>query len=458
MLSQLFEHFAAASPLTVMVRAIMERALAPEKLDELFEQTAQHQYTRELLFSGVVEVMGLVVCGIHPSVNAAYKALSDQLSVSKPAFYSKLNGMEPQISQALVRYSAEALAPVIGQLGSEATELLPGYRLKIVDGNHLGATDHRLKALRGLAAGPLPGHSLTVLDPQLMMAVDVFPCEDAYTQERALLPQLIDTVSVDEVWIGDRNLCTQRFLTEIAHKQAYFVIREHQNLPWQELGPLGLVGPSATGDVYEQPVELNYQGQTLSIRRVVVKLDQPTRHGDREVAILTNLPVAVASAVLVAQLYRERWSVEGLFQVVTDLFHCELKSLGYPKAALFTFCMALFAYNIFATLKAALRSVHGAGKIDAGLSDYYVAEEVRATYRGMMIALPASDWEPFAELSLEHFCQYLLAWAAHVPLKKFSSSPRAKKRKQPPRSGKPKRTHVSTARILSDSTQLKKSP
>ena len=75
MLSQLFEHFVEESPLTVMVRAIMERALEPEKLDELFETTAQRQYTRELLFSDVVEVMSLVVCGIHPSVNAAYKAL-----------------------------------------------------------------------------------------------------------------------------------------------------------------------------------------------------------------------------------------------------------------------------------------------------------------------------------------------------------------------------------------------
>jgi hypothetical protein len=74
MLSAIFERFAQASPVTVMVRSVMERIFNPEILDSLFEETAQHQYTRELLFSTVVNLMSLVVCSIRPSVSAAYKA------------------------------------------------------------------------------------------------------------------------------------------------------------------------------------------------------------------------------------------------------------------------------------------------------------------------------------------------------------------------------------------------
>ncbi len=103
-----------------------------------------------------------------------------------------------------------------------------------------------------------------------------------------------------------------------------------------------------------------------------MQLNQPTRHGDSEVVVLTNLPPQVG-AVKTSQLYLERWSVERLFQVVTEEFHCEIKTLCYPRAALFVFAMALLAYNLFSVVKAALRSVHGAGKIDAGLSDYYLA-------------------------------------------------------------------------------------
>ncbi len=86
----------------------------------------------------------------------------------------------------------------------------------------------------------------------------------------------------------------------------------------------------------------------------------------RSVVVLTNLPPQV-HAVKTSQLYLERWSVERLFQVVTEEFHCEIKTLCYPRAALFVFAMALLAYNLFSAVKAALRTVHGAGKIDAGL-------------------------------------------------------------------------------------------
>lgn len=64
--------------------------------------------------------------------------------------------------------------------------------------------------------GPLPGQSLAVLDPQLMLTIDYFPCEDAYTQERAILTQILETVEAKDVWIGDRNLCTQLFIFGIA--------------------------------------------------------------------------------------------------------------------------------------------------------------------------------------------------------------------------------------------------
>ncbi len=57
--------------------------------------------------------------------------------------------MEPHIGQTLVRYSAEKLKPIIIEEKDEPeSELLSGYRLKIVDGNHLGATEHRLEPLR----------------------------------------------------------------------------------------------------------------------------------------------------------------------------------------------------------------------------------------------------------------------------------------------------------------------
>ncbi len=102
-----------------------------------------------------------------------------------------------------------------------------------------------------VGSAPLPGQSLAVLDPQLRLAIDYFPCEDAYTQERAILTQIGKTVEAKDVWIGDRNLCTQLFIFSIAQRQGYFILREHQNLPWQGSSELQPVGRCDTGEVKE---------------------------------------------------------------------------------------------------------------------------------------------------------------------------------------------------------------
>ena len=448
MINTIFSQFVEATPVTVMVKGIMERIFEPTALDELFETHAVKQYTRELLFSNVVSLMSLVVSGVHPSVSAAYKALEKNMSVSRPALYGKLNGMELEISQALVRYSASNLQPVIAELEVPKAELLPGYDLRIADGNHLGATEHRLKVLRDNLSGALPGQSVAVLDPQQMLVVDIFLNEDGHAQERSLLPSILETVEAQQVWIADRNFCTRQFLLGIAQQNSYFIIREHKSIPHQELSPLIKIGETETGHVFEQEVKISYDDASLSLRRVVIQLSLPTRHGDIEVALLTHLSASVADAIAVAQLYLKRWSIEGMFQVITDTFNCELNTLGYPKAALFVFCVATVAFNILSTVKAALKSVHGTGKVEAGLSDYYLVEEVQGTYRGMTIALPALLWLPYLQMSTVEFAQTLKQWASSVNLKRFSSSPRGQKKPQPKPTYDPRHPHVSTFRLL----------
>lgn len=74
MLSPIFDRFVQASPVTVMLKATLERIFNASQLDELFEATRKKQYTKELLFSTVVGIMSLVVCNIRPSISAALKA------------------------------------------------------------------------------------------------------------------------------------------------------------------------------------------------------------------------------------------------------------------------------------------------------------------------------------------------------------------------------------------------
>lgn len=449
MLSSIFDAFVKESPLSVMMRGVMESVFRPQRLDELFESHAKVQYTRELLFSSLVNLLSLVVCGIHPSVSAAYKAKAKALNVSRGALYQKLNGVEIAVSAALLRETASELAGLMKQLEGQPPPLLAGYQVRILDGNALAATEHRLQVLRSVAAAPLPGKSLVVLDPQLRLAVDLFPCEDGHAQERRLFAQVLARVTAGQLWLADRNMCTLDFLSGIAQRQAAFIIREHQNLPWQALSEPHAVANVEAGEVWEQAIALGQLDSSLSLRRIILRLSQPTRHGDKEIVVLTNLPVAVASAVVVSQLYRERWQVEGLFLTVTTNFQGEIKTLAYPKAALFSFALALITYNILATLRGALGSVHGVEKVAAALSDFYMVEEIQGTYRGMMIAIAPEHWQGFSNLSVAELAVRLQQLAAQVNLKRFLKQPRQPKRLKTPPVKDPKHPHVSTAKLLS---------
>lgn len=448
MLSSIFEKFVRESPVSVMARGLMERVFAPERMDKLFETHAKVQYQQDLLFSSLVDLMSLVVCGIQKSVHAAYKARACDLIVSTTALYNKLCGVELGVSQALVRETARDLQLLIQTMGGEQPSPLPGYRLRIVDGTCLAATDHRLDAIRSFAAKALPGKAVVVLDPLSKLVIDIILCLDGHAQERSLFDDLLSLVQPNDVWIGDRNFCTAKFLFTITSQKAIFVIRQHGSLGWREVSTLRALGQTDTGKLFEQEVEISYEGKLLKCRRILLKLFNPTRDKEWEIAILTTLPQDHANAAKIAELYRNRWTLETLFQTVTENFNGEIKTLAYPKAALFSFSMALATSNILATLKAALGSVHGVGKIDACLSDFYLVDEIQGTYRGMMIAIGAVNWQIFRTFSDDQMVLVLQQIATQVELKRFLKATRGVKKKREPLIVDRKHRHVSTARLL----------
>jgi hypothetical protein len=180
-----------------------------------------------LLFSTVYVLMRQVVFRIQPSVHAAYRAHEAQVGTSVVSVYNKLQKIETHTSAALVRYSARQFAPLIEHVGGVREPWLPDYQVKIIDGNAIEASEHRLQALRGVKAGALPGKSLVVYEPALGLVRDVFPCEDGHAQERSLFVAVLGTVRAGDLWIADRNFCTREFLCTMDVRGAAFVIRGH---------------------------------------------------------------------------------------------------------------------------------------------------------------------------------------------------------------------------------------
>src|SRR3954454_9834164 len=449
-LNEVFERFTQNAPLSVMAQGIMENALNPQILDQLFEDVAEKQFTHKLLFSTIVDLMSVVGCRIRPSIHGAFQARAETVGATMDAVYDKLDGTETAVSAALVHAVAARLAPVIGAMKGARTDWLPGYRTRILDGNHLPGSEHRIKELRTIGAGAFPGQALVVLDPRLMLATDVVLCEDGHAQERSLLDQVLEIVAAKDLWIADRNFCTTDFLFGIARREGFFVIRQHAStLHWEFVGKRRACGRIETGKVSEQTIRAtNDAGEILILRRITVLLDRPTRDGDTELHVLTNVPAKDARAKVIADMYRRRWTIETAFQELEAALNSEINALGYPKAALLAFCVALVAYNVLSTLKAALRSVHGEVKVAEEVSGYYVADEIQMTHRGMMIAIPEDEWVVFHDLTAVELADVLVRLAWSVSLPKLRKHPRGPKTPQPKKQSGAKIKHVATAKIL----------
>jgi hypothetical protein len=158
---------------------------------------------------------------------------------------------------------------------------------------------------------------------------------------------------------------------------------------------------------------------------------------------------ATISAEQIADLYRRRWSIEGMFQRLESVLDSEIETLGNPKAALLGFASAVLAYNVLSVLKRSVEQAHSQTQSeDWEASIFHLTVQVRSGYEGMQIALPPEHLSiPIPSGGL---AQYLLTLARYVQPKTVAKSKRGPK---VPKSkewleGKAVNAHMSTDRVL----------
>ena len=452
LLGRKFKAFMDASPVSVMIRGTLERILHPERMEQVFINHAVSQYTLKITFAQCVQIMDAVVFKSEPSVGAWYQNHGHTLSATRQALYDKLKHVEPPVSAALVHHAGAELLVYVRKMKRVPRAPLPGCRLRVLDGNHLTGTEHRLKGLRGTRAAALPGQALVLYDPRFDLITDTIPCEDAYSQERSLLDQVLPLIAGNDCVIADRNFCTTGFLFGLWQRNGYFVIRQHAStLTWKAIGRARRAGKDEQGRrLKEQRIHLTNPatGKTMVVRRITIPLRKPNDKGEKELYVLTNLPTKKASACLIADLYARRWTIENAFQQLTDNLRCEIDTLAYPRAALLGFCLACVAYNAVSLVKAAIRALQGPEFVAEKLSMYYLTLEVARVTGGMEIAIPEKEWRIFRRMSQQEFLATIMDLASRLRPEKYTKHKRGPKKPQPKKTSGKRHKHVSTARIL----------
>lgn len=439
------DKFIKKSPFAVMTRVATQALIAGE-LDQVFQQNRKQQYEKKVQFSAVATAVADVAMNFSENFNQAYKVHKKQLRVALTSFYDKINATETAISEGLVKKSAEKARQLQDAMGFTQWEILPGYRVFGVDGNALAKSDKRLGVLREAPGAPLPGKVVARFDLQRQLFDRAYLLEDAHAQESCTCDRLVEDLAPNDVIVADRHYCILRFLIMIAAQSGLFIIRQHGRLKGVLLGRRKRLGRTSSGVVYEQKMRLSADEDAMVVRRITVVLDTPTRDGDTEIHILTNLPAKVDGRKI-SDTYRLRWEEENGFHVLQMTLTCELASVGHPKAALLLFCMAMLAYNIRQVIFAALYAEHADEEVEQ-VSHFHISREVSRYTDGMLVALEDEAWDEFIPNSQKGLAALLRRIACGIRIADYRKSRRGPKKKKPKRSRNVKSSHHSTAKLL----------
>jgi hypothetical protein len=131
--------------------------------------------------------------------------------------------------------------------------------------------------------------------------------EDAHSQEWALLPDLIIEAGIH--LLADRNFCVCGFMQRIEQSGSWFTVRHHRSsFPLDSVEHVGQVrhcGRCPTGTVSEQAIRVaGDDGRWFRWRKITLHLDTPTRDGETEIVLITNLPRRVKAPTIAMAAHR----------------------------------------------------------------------------------------------------------------------------------------------------------
>lgn len=443
--AKLFERYSKKCPFALLTQMAL-RWFIQEECDKLFHDHRSAQYENVVLFSALANAVADVTLGFAENFNQAYKQHKHNLAVSTTSFYDKINATELPITQALVRQSALRAAELQDAMGFQPREILPGYQLFSLDGNHFQESDKRLGVLRNAFDAPLAGTMVARFDHQRELFDRAYPLADAHAQESTTHEEVLRDLRTRDVLIADRHHCVLAFFEAIEQAGAFFVIRQHGRFKGVLIGQRKRIGRTRTGVVYEQEIRTSTAPDAQRMRRITVELDKPTRDGDRAIHVLTNLPATVC-ALTIAEVYRMRWEEETGFFYLTTTLTCEVQSVSHPQAALFLFGMAMMAFNVRQTILAALHAEHERQEVEE-VSHFQISVEVARYTDGMLVVLDDGAWQEQVVMEVEFIATFMRKVAKTIDLKRYRKSRRGPKKKKVIEYPGRARTHLSTGKAL----------
>ena len=115
--------------------------------------------------------------------------------------------------------------------------------------------------------------------------------------------------------------------------------------------------------------------------------------------LLTNVPAQEAGQGNLVVVYGKRWTIETAFFELTTTLSCEIQDLRVSQSRAICVLPGVGRVQRRRGHQSGVTRAHGKPQGNDDVSSYYLALEIRQTYDGMMVAIPAPHWEVFREMS-----------------------------------------------------------
>lgn len=354
-MSQLELEILGRLPLAVAVWTLLRYVASEDLLSRLFEQHRGTGSERDVSFSLLVQLISDALLRHAGSGRQSFESarLAGELRASNEAVYGKLRRVQLPLSMALLRETTRRLRAVLPDVcGEEIPPALRGYQILVVDGKKLKQLPKRLKALREVRGKVLGGKVVVglLLNAGLLVAMQASP--DGEANDAPLTPGLLEQCAPEfagpVLYVADRQFCDLKIPPRMLSSGHSFVIRYRQGMLFS--AEKEAVFPDTQGRTIREA--WGWLGSVKDSRRMYLRQITLVRPGEEDLRLVTNLLDAQqVPASQLLDVYLARWTIERVFQQVTEVFHLQQLVSSSPQGAIFQFALCSLFYNLIQVLR-----------------------------------------------------------------------------------------------------------
>jgi hypothetical protein len=384
-------------PLSEAVLLLARHATAPEVLNDLFDRHRGAGYERELSFATLVALTGDALLEHEGSGRQSFQRsrVHGELTVTDQAAYQKLGRLPLPVSEAFLAEATQRLLQVLPAPALHPASLpasLRDWEVIVLDGKVVKRVPKRLRPLRGSRAGVVGGKALAALSLRSHLALAFATHPDGHTNEALLVPALLSPVRGHApaiLWVADAQFGNPMQIAALTARPG-----DHVVVRWD--GKSSFVadarrpprsGRDRRGRVYEE--SWGWLGGPRNRHRCYVRRLVLQRPGDQPLIVLTDLLDSDQyPADDVLEIYRQRWGIERVFQVITEVFQLRHLIGSTPQGTLFQLALCLWWYNLIQVVRAYVAA--GAGEAVEQVSSELLFVDVQRQLIALHELLPAA--------------------------------------------------------------------